>query len=197
MLYIYLEGNYWQMVLDIIALAVVLIAAIVGTCRGFFASLLSLLGFVGTFVLAYFFSDQVLALFDHLFGLTSLVQSVFGASVGQVVAVIVAFIITYLLIRLLIFILNHTVGKLFKGKVFGGVNRFMGFVLGLGKGVMYVALAMVAINIASFIPQVKEWSSTTMQQTYVVGHVYNWVGLQLGNYLSDNNQENQKEQTEN
>ena len=62
---------------------------------------------------------------------------------------------------------------------------------------MYVALAMVAINIASFIPQVKEWSSTTMQQTYVVGHVYNWVGLQLGNYLTDNNQENQKEQTEN
>lgn len=169
--------------LDIIAGAVVLITAIVGMCRGFFASLLSLLGFVGTFILAYFFSDKVLALFDSLFGLTSLIQSVLGTSVGRVVAVVVSFILTYLLIRLLIFILNHTVGKLFKGRAFGGVNTFMGFVLGMGKGVAYVAIAMIALNVASLVPQVRAWTSTSMQQTYVVGHVYNWVGSQLSGYM--------------
>ena len=74
----------------------------------------------------------------------------------------------------------------------GGVNKFMGFILGLVKGTAYVAIALVAINIASFIPSVKNWSTTTFEQTYVVGKVYNWVGSQLGNYLVNSNEENEK-----
>ena len=179
---------YW---IDIVAAAVVLIGAIVGMCRGFFASLLSLLGFVGTFILAYFFSDNILALLDQICGLSGLIEGVLGSSVGHIVAVIIAFIATFLVIKLVIFILNHTVGKLFTGRALGGINKFMGFLLGLVKGTAYVALALVAINVASLIPSVKNWSTTTFEQTYVVGKVYNWVGSQLGNYLVNSSQESE------
>ena len=181
--------------LDIIAAVVIVLASIVGMCKGFFATLLSLLGFVGTFVLAYFFSDEILGLLDQICGLPTLIQNALGSGVGNIVAAVVGFIITYILIRLVVFLLNHTVGKLFKkGRLVGGVNTFMGFVLGLGKGVVYVALALVAINIASLIPSVKQWSTTTFEQTYVVGKVYNWVGQQLGNYFSsDENKENENQ----
>ena len=181
--------------LDIIAAVVIVLASIVGMCKGFFATLLSLLGFVGTFVLAYFFSDEILGLLDQICGLPTLIQNALGSGVGNIVAAVVGFIITYILIRLVVFILNHTIGKLFKkGRLVGGVNTFMGFVLGLGKGVVYVALALVAINIASLIPSVKQWSTTTFEQTYVVGKVYNWVGEQLGNYFSsDENKENENQ----
>ena len=181
--------------LDIIAAVVIVLASIVGMCKGFFATLLSLLGFVGTFVLAYFFSDEILGLLDQICGLPTLIQNALGSGVGNIVAAVVGFIITYILIRLVVFILNHTIGKLFKkGRLVGGVNTFMGFVLGFGKGVVYVALALVAINIASLIPSVKQWSTTTFEQTYVVGKVYNWVGQQLGNYFSsDENKENENQ----
>ena len=181
--------------LDIIAAVVIVLASIVGMCKGFFATLLSLLGFVGTFVLAYFFSDEILGLLDQICGLPTLIQNALGSGVGNIVAAVVGFIITYILIRLVVFILNHTIGKLFKkGRLVGGVNTFMGFVLGLGKGVVYVALALVAINIASLIPSVKQWTTTTFEQTYVVGKVYNWVGQQLGNYFSsDENKENENQ----
>lgn len=181
--------------LDIIAAVVIVLASIVGMCKGFFATLLSLLGFVGTFVLAYFFSDEILGLLDQICGLPTLIQNALSSGVGNIVAAVVGFIITYILIRLVVFILNHTIGKLFKkGRLVGGVNTFMGFVLGLGKGVVYVALALVAINIASLIPSVKQWSTTTFEQTYVVGKVYNWVGQQLGNYFSsDENKENENQ----
>lgn len=181
--------------LDIIAAVVIVLASIVGMCKGFFATLLSLLGFVGTFVLAYFFSDEILGLLDQICGLPTLIRNALGSGVGNIVAAVVGFIITYILIRLVVFILNHTIGKLFKkGRLVGGVNTFMGFVLGLGKGVVYVALALVAINIASLIPSVKQWSTTTFEQTYVVGKVYNWVGEQLGNYFSsDENKENENQ----
>ena len=181
--------------LDIIAAVVIVLASIVGMCKGFFATLLSLLGFVGTFVLAYFFSDEILGLLDQICGLPTLIQNALGSGVGNIVAAVVGFIITYILIRLVVFILNHTIGKLFKkGRLVGGMNTFMGFVLGLGKGVVYVALALVAINIASLIPSVKQWSTTTFEQTYVVGKVYNWVGQQLGNYFSsDQNKENENQ----
>ena len=181
--------------LDIIAAVVIVLASIVGMCKGFFATLLSLLGFVGTFVLAYFFSDEILGLLDQICGLPTLIQNALGSGVGNIVAAVVGFIITYILIRLVVFILNHTIGKLFKkGRLVGGMNTFMGFVLGFGKGVVYVALALVAINIASLIPSVKQWSTTTFEQTYVVGKVYNWVGQQLGNYFSsDENKENENQ----
>lgn len=185
---------YW---IDIIAVLVILIGAIVGMCRGFFASLLSLLGFVGTFILAYFFSDNILALLDQICGLSGFLAGALGANVGHIVAVIIAFIVTFLVIKIAIFILNHTVGKLFTGRALGGVNKFMGFVLGLVKGTAYVAIALVALNIASFIPSVKNWSTTTFEQTYVVGKVYNWVGNQLGNYLVESNEENQEDASEN
>ncbi|MBR2053077.1 MAG: CvpA family protein [Clostridia bacterium] len=181
--------------LDIIAAVVIVLASIVGMCKGFFATLLSLLGFVGTFVLAYFFSDEILGLLDQICGLPTLIQNALGSGVGNIVVAVVGFIITYILIRLVVFILNHTIGKLFKkGRLVGGVNTFMGFVLGLGKGAVYVALALVAINFASLIPSVKEWSNTAFQQTYVIGKVYNWVGDQLGNYFSSpENQENENQ----
>ncbi|MBR3790867.1 MAG: CvpA family protein, partial [Clostridia bacterium] len=151
--------------------------------------------FVGTFVLAYFFSDEILGLLDQICGLPTLIQNALGSGVGNIVVAVVGFIITYILIRLVVFILNHTIGKLFKkGRLVGGVNTFMGFVLGLGKGAVYVALALVAINFASLIPSVKEWSNTAFQQTYVIGKVYNWVGDQLGNYFSSpENQENENQ----
>ena len=184
---------YW---IDIIAAAVVMLSAIVGMCRGFFASLLSLLGFVGTFILAYFFSDNILALLDQVCGLSGLIEGVLGTTVGHIVAVIIAFIVTFLVIKIVIFILNHTIGKLFTGRALGGVNKFMGFILGIVKGTAYVAITLVAINLASLIPSVKNWSSTTFEQTYVVGKVYNWVGAQLGNYLVNSNTESEEDSNE-
>lgn len=183
--------------LDIIAAVVIILASIVGMHKGFFATLLSLLGFVGTFILAYFFSDEILLLLDQICGLPTLIQNALGSTVGNIVSAVVGFIITYILIRLVVFILNHTIGKLFKrGRLVGGVNTFMGFVLGLGKGAMYVALALVAINVASLIPSVKQWSTTTFEQTYVVGKVYNWVGDQLGIYFSSPENQENKNQTD-
>lgn len=170
--------------LDIIAIGVVVIASIIGMCRGFFASLLSLFGFVATFVCAYFFSDLVLKFLNHTLNFTGFVQGIIGPTIGRVVAVILAFVISYVVLRLLLFILKHTIGKIFEGRTFGKVNSFMGFVLGLGKGGLYVLLALVALNFASLVPQVKTWTSTTFSQTYMVGKVYDWVGTQLGNYLS-------------
>lgn len=184
---------YW---IDIIAAAVVMLSAIVGMCRGFFASLLSLLGFVGTFILAYFFSDNILAILDQICGLSGLIEGVLGTTVGHTVAVIIAFIVTFLVIKIVIFILNHTIGKLFTGRALGGVNKFMGFILGIVKGTAYVAITLVAINLASLIPSVKNWSSTTFEQTYVVGKVYNWVGAQLGNYLVNSNTESEEDSNE-
>ena len=184
---------YW---IDIVAAAVVMLSAIVGMCRGFFASLLSLLGFVGTFILAYFFSDNILALLDQICGLSGLIEGVLGTTVGHIVAVIIAFIVTFLVIKIVIFILNHTIGKLFTGRALGGVNKFMGFILGIVKGTAYVAITLVAINLASLIPSVKNWSSTTFEQTYVVGKVYNWVGAQLGNYLVNSNTESEEDSNE-
>lgn len=169
---------------DLIAIGIVVLAGIVGLFRGFFATLLSLLGFVGTFILAYFFSDEMLVLLDKLFGLATWLKNTLGDSIGHVVAIIVSLAITYLLIRVLVFIINHTVGKIFKGRLFGKLNSLLGLLLGFLKGVLYVAIILIVVNIVALIPSVKTWVDTNFSQTFIVGNVYNLLGDAIGDYFS-------------
>lgn len=179
--------------LDLIAIGVILLTSIIGMYKGFFASFLALLGFVGTFLLSYFCSDKILILLNSIFSFTDFLQGVLGSTAGRVVAVVLSFIITYLLIKLVVFILNHTIGKIFKGRALGGVNKFMGFILGTVKGVAYVAVVLVVLNIASLIPKVNEVTTPLFAETIVIGTVYNWVGNQLGSMLANSSSENSQQ----
>ncbi|MBR4407681.1 MAG: CvpA family protein [Clostridia bacterium] len=169
---------------DLIALGIIILSAIIGLKKGFFATLLSLLGFVGTFILAYFFNDEIMLLFEKLFGVKTWLVNTLGESVGGIVGTIAAIIVTYILIRILVFIINHTIGKLFKGKVLGGINSFLGFFLGLLKGAAFVLIALIVLNIASLIPSVKTWADGVFNETYVIGYVYDFVGDSIGEYLN-------------
>ena len=170
--------------IDLIALGLIVISAIIGMKKGFFATLLSLLGFVGTIILAYFFHDEIMLLFEKLFGAKTWLVETLGETVGGIVGTIAAMVVTYLLIRILIFIINHTIGHIFKGKLLGGINSFLGFLLGLVKGAAYVVITLIVINILTLIPSVKTWADGVFKETYVIGYVYDFVGDSIGEYLS-------------
>ncbi|MDD4816222.1 MAG: CvpA family protein [Clostridia bacterium] len=170
--------------IDVIFFGIILLAGVIGLFKGFFATALSLLGFLGTFVLAYFFSGIMVSILDSLFGLTPWLAGLVGQSIANVIAVIVAIIITYLVLRVLVFVLNHTIGKLFKGKVLGKLNSVLGFFLGLVKGAVFLGVFFAVANIASLIPAVNTFIEGQLTGTEVTIYVYEFVGDQIGNYLT-------------
>lgn len=178
--------------IDFIAIAIVLATIAIGYFRGFFSSLLSLCGFIGSFVIAFLLKEPIVNLLESLFGFKSWFVGFLGESVGNVVCVMVAIVITYILLRVVIFILNHTIGKLFKGKVLGKPNAILGGVLGVVQGLFYVLIILVVWNLASLIPSVKTWTEDKMTQTLFVGAVYHFVGQQITEKIAflNNNGEN-------
>lgn len=174
--------KFW---IDIIFFAIIALSGVIGLFKGFFATALSLLGFLGTFVLAYFFSGIMVGILESLFGLSSWLTGLVGESIANVIAIVVAIAITYILIRILIFILNHTIGKFFKGKLFGTVNKVLGFFLGLVKGGVFIGVFLAIVNIASLIPAVSDFVDEQLTGTEVTIYVYEFIGDQIGDYFTN------------
>ncbi|MDD3232267.1 MAG: CvpA family protein [Clostridia bacterium] len=166
-------------IIDLIFVGILVIFSVIGMYKGFFSTLLSLLGFLGTVVVAFLFRHQMVAILDSIFNLTPWLSATFGDSAANIIAVIIGIIITYILIRILIFILNHTIGKIFKGKLLGKANAVLGLFLGFFKGVLYVSCFFAIIYIATVIPPVKTFVNDRLEGTLVTGYVYSFVGEQI------------------
>ena len=171
--------------IDIILFGIIVLFGVIGLFRGFFATALSLLGFLGTFVLAYFFSGVMVSILESLFGLSTWLTGLVGEAVANIIAIIVAIIITYVVLRVLIFLLNHTVGKLFKGRLIGNINMVLGFFLGLLKGGVFIGVFFAIVNIASIIPTVGTYVNEQLTGTEVTIYVYQFIGDQIGDYFTE------------
>lgn len=173
-------------IIDLIFIAIIAIFAILGMYKGFFSTLLSLLGFLGTLVVAFLFKDQMAFLLNSLFGLTDWLAITLGNSIAYIITIIVGIILTYIIIRVLVFVLNHTVGQLFKGKVLGKANVAFGFILGIIKGVVYTMFFFVIVSVLTLIPSVKTFVNEKLQGTYLTSFVYEFVENQIAsNFTND------------
>lgn len=183
-------------VIDLVLIGILVLFAVIGMYRGFFSTLLSLLGFLGTVIIAFLFRYQMVEILDAIFNLTPWLTEKFGASIANVISVIVGIILTYIFLRIIIFILNHTVGKIFKGRLLGKVNATLGLFLGFFKGVLYLTCFFAIICIASVIPSVKTYVNERLDGTLITVFVYSFVGDQIvgglvgGENIDDENVEN-------
>lgn len=168
-------------VIDLILVGILIIFSIIGMYKGFFSTLVSLLGFVGTLLVAFIFRDEMVAILDSIFGLTGWLSSLVGSGVANVLAVIIGIAISYILIRLVVFILNHTIGKLFKGKVLGKANAFLGMFVGFCKGAIYTCFLFAIISVATLIPSVKNFVQERLQGSIITSYVYIFVEEQIAN----------------
>lgn len=168
-------------VIDLIFIGILAIFSIIGMYKGFFSTLVSLLGFLGTLLIAFLFREEMVSILDSVFNLTGWLTSLVGSSVASVLAVIVGILITYILIRLIVFILNHTIGKIFKGKMLGKANSFLGFFLGFCKGAIYTCILFAVVSVATLIPSVKTFVQERLEGTLFTGYIYIFVEEQIAN----------------
>lgn len=171
--------------IDIAIVGIIILFGVIGLFKGFFSTLLSLLGIVGTFIVAYLFCDDLLYLAEKLFKLETWIKGILGDSIGHVVAIVLSLIITYLIIKLLVFILNHTIGKLFtKTPVLKSFNSILGFFLGLARGAIFVAIIAIIVKIICLIPDVSTSIADILSKTYIADDIFKWINDFVGNFFA-------------
>src|SRR6187402_1445340 len=120
---------------DFIILAIVLLSAIVGLVQGFLREICSLVTWVLAIWLAWQFGPLLV---PHLGGVLS--QEPYGLWAGRAI-IFVAVLVVGAIIG---FLVNHFV----RLSLFSGLDRMLGFLLGVVRGVVIVALVIILAQTA-------------------------------------------------
>lgn len=103
------------------------------------------------------------------------VAELVAGPIAHFIAVGLGVIIASILIRVIVFILNATIGKLAKGKLFGKLNRTLGFVFGLVKGVGLVVVLMGLVTVLSLFPNINAFVTPYIESTTITEFCYDKV----------------------
>lgn len=191
--------------IDIVVLALIVIFAIVGLCKGFLSSILSLCSIFVSLLIAIATSNWFAGLirrivdidgwFDHILADRFNVGEsmvVFGTSyprekIAAFLTVVACTIVMFIFIRCLIALIKKLFESLTeKSKTLGFVNRLFGLIFGAIKGgvVVIVVLILCSVITSLNIPGVSSAINNTINDTKVTSWVYGYVDKAVDDKLS-------------
>lgn len=130
-------------VFDYLVLFVLICSIVISTLRGLVKEMLSLLGWIVSFLVANAFGEDLAMLLPNLIP-------------GSVTRLIVAFIALFIGVRLLMALLTMAIDALIKAAGLTLADRGLGGLFGLGRGLVIV-LAVVLVCGMTAIPQQPFW----------------------------------------
>ena len=130
-------------VFDYLVLFVLICSIVISTLRGLVKEILSLLGWIVSFLVANAFGEDLAMLLPNLIP-------------GSVTRLIVAFIALFIGVRLLMALLTMAIDALIKAAGLTLADRGLGGLFGLGRGLVIV-LAVVLVCGMTAIPQQPFW----------------------------------------
>lgn len=118
---------------DVVFAVIILALAIAGTVKGFVAELFGKAAFVLGLVVAVLFYGR---LYPYVLRWISV------DFFAQAAAFVLLFVAAFLLVK----IAQHVIGSFFQGEIMGGLNRALGFFLGVVEGLLVVAVILIALS---------------------------------------------------
>lgn len=170
--------------IDILLIVIILLFGIVGAFKGFFKSLTALMGVGLAIALTYLLRNQLLAL-DNSIGIASSISNTLGEGASKIITLLIYGAIIYIILRIVALILNMTVGKIFKSKFLGGINKFLGFLFGVTKGLLFsLVLLFIATGVMQ-IPSAREYLQPKIEDSFITLPVIIYLEENVLNSLTD------------
>lgn len=156
---------------DIVVLGVVGISAWMGFLRGFFREALALAGWVAAFLVAKVYAVQLAQL---------LPQAIPGESWRLIAAFVALFMATLLVSSLLAI----AVATVFRGVGLGWLDRTLGLLFGLARGVLAVGILVLLAGLTA-LPQDARWRSAMFSAPLetAVQQVLPWVPQEFSRHV--------------
>ena len=170
--------------IDILLIVIILLFGIVGAFKGFFKSLTALMGVGLAIALTYLLRNQLLTL-DNSIGIASSISNTLGEGASKIITLLIYGAIIYVILRVVALILNMTVGKIFKSKFLGGINKFLGFLFGVTKGLLFsLVLLFIATGVMQ-IPSAREYLQPKIEGSFITLPVIKYLEENVLNSLTD------------
>ncbi len=114
------------------------------------------------------------------------VGSVLGEKIAVVITTVIAGVIAFVLIRIILKILEKLSDKLTEVKIFGAIDKVLGFIFGLAKGLVYsAAVVLVASVVGYFIPSIDGKIDGIVSETKAFQKYYDYLNYEIVEYIDD------------
>ena len=127
-------------IIDGIVAAVIILSAILAYARGFVRESLAILGWIGAAVLAFLFAATVRPMIAQV----PVLEKFLGESCE--LATIAAFAVVFALALVLFSIITPLFSSVVQRSALGGVDQGMGFLFGVARGILLVAIAFIVYD---------------------------------------------------
>lgn len=194
----------WSYIIDGLLIGILVVCAIIGIAKGFFDSLLSLIGTGLAFVAAIFLGRYVANFVNKIFDFENFLLEKIDASnskgvveffdgkfqlsnveVAKFCVWICAVIIVFIAIKLALLILT----KIFENVVrnsptVSGINRVLGLVFGLVRGGVIAIVLLIVCSLAAHVPAIGQPIYEKIQDTAITSKVFDYVDTYTEKYLT-------------
>ncbi|WBU55912.1 CvpA family protein [Paracoccus sediminicola] len=127
-------------IIDGVVAAVIILSAILAYARGFVRESLAILGWIGAAVLAFIFAGTVRPMIAQI----PVLEQFLGESCE--LATIAAFAVVFALALVLFSIITPLFSSVVQRSALGGVDQGMGFLFGVARGILLVAIALIVYD---------------------------------------------------
>ncbi len=114
------------------------------------------------------------------------VGEVLGGKIAAVLTTIIAFIVAFVLIRIILKILEKLSDKITEVKIFGAIDKVLGFVFGLAKGLLYAGIvAVIASVMGYFVPSIDAKFDGIVNDTRAFQKYYDFINYNVCEYIDE------------
>lgn len=114
------------------------------------------------------------------------VGSILGGKIAGVLTTVIAFIVGFVLIRIILKVLEKLSDKITEVKIFGAIDKVLGFVFGLAKGLLYSGIvAAIATVMGYFVPAIDAKIDSITSETKAFQKYYDFVNYQVSEYIDE------------
>ena len=184
----------WSYIIDGLIIAIIVVSAIIGIAKGFFDSLLSLIGTGVALAVAVFTAKYVSAWLNKIINIEGWILGKLDASNGGTVSFfdgkfsytnaevakfcvwIVTVLVLFLIIKLAIFILAKIFESVVKSSTaISGLNRVFGMFFGVAKGVVWVAVTLALCSALAQVPVIGAPITEKINSSKIGSFAYKYV----------------------
>ncbi len=147
------QGFLSSMLIDIIVLIVILISGLISFLRGFIREILTIFGVAGAFTAAYFLGPMLTPTMGNAIGLSppdaefTAPQKLMGIIPYEIIATILAYSSVFIVVVIILSIASHILAESAKSLGLGAIDRSIGVVFGLLRGILLLGLLNLPIYI--------------------------------------------------
>lgn len=111
-----------------------------------------------------------------------------GNALGYISIVIIAGVLVFIVLKIVVALLSKVFDNINKTKVIGGVNKGLGFALGLLRALIIIAIINFVLVGLSLIPAINQFLTPIIKDyTYVEKFIFNITDMIFGKYVIEGN----------